>query len=180
MLARSRRPQGRIRLAEPRDIAALAAIHVASWHATYAGLIAPHNLARIELERTKVRFRRHFWHDDDSLLHVLELPAGLVGYASSGSAGDLGMRGEVYELYLEPSQRGRGYGRRLLSNALWTLSGRGQNPVMVWVLRDNHEARCFYETLGGREIGEGVAKFGDQRLAKVAYGWVDYLPWPED
>jgi ribosomal protein S18 acetylase RimI-like enzyme len=180
VLARPRQQQGRIRLARASDAYPLANIHVASWHATYRDLIAPHNLARIEFKRTLARFRRHFWQDDDSLMHVLELKSGIVGYACSGSTRDLGMRGEVYELYLDPNLQRRGHGRRLLSTALWALAGRGQSPALVWVLSENHGARRFYEMMGGREIAEADARFGDQTLAKTAYAWLDYLPWPED
>lgn len=179
MLARPRQLHGRVRLALANDAPALARIHVASWHATYRDLIAPHNLARIEYKRTLARFRRHFWHDDDSLLHVLDLKTGIAGYACSGSTRDLDMRGEVYELYLDPALQRRGHGRRLFSAALWALASRGQSPAFVWVLRENHGARRFYESMGGREIGESTAHFGDQVLPKVAYAWIDYLPWPE-
>ncbi len=183
MLARPRQALGRIRLAQSSDAGALARIHVASWHATYANLIAAHNLARIEPKRTLARFRCHFVAGDGSLLHVLELPSGVVGYACSGSAcslEELGMRGEVYELYLDPTKQRRGHGRRLLSAALWALAGRRQTPAFVWVLSDNHAARRFYEHMGGREVGEGQARFGDQVLRKTAYAWPDILPWPED
>ena len=183
MVARARGLEGRIRLAQASDVVALTRIHVASWHATYGDLIAPHNLARIEPKRTLARFRRHFWPDDESMVHVLELERGrergIVGYASSGSTSELGMRGEVYELYLDPKAQRRGYGGRLLSAALWALAERGQTPAHVWVLSDNHGARRFYEQMRGREVAQSTARFGDQLLAKTAYAWVDYLPWPE-
>lgn len=179
VIVRARPVPGRIRLALSSDVEALTRIHVASWHATYRDLIAPHNLARIEPKRTLARFRRHFWHHDDSMLHVLELPSGVVGYACSGSAGDLDMRGEVYELYLDPAMQRRGHGRRLLTAAMWALAERGQLPAFVWVLSDNHPARRFYEAMRGQPIADAQARIGDQLLPKTAYAWVDYLPWPE-
>jgi hypothetical protein len=29
------------------------------------------------------------------------------------------------------------------------------------------------------EVASGSVTVGDQTLKQVAYGWVDYLPWPE-
>lgn len=178
MVARAR-SDARVRLAQPRDLEALTRIHVDSWHATYRDLVAPRNLARIEPRRTLARFRRHFWHDDDSVLQVIETVEGVLGYASSGSTRDLGMAGEVYELYLDPGRLRRGYGRILLSAALWSLAGRGRTPAFLWVLSENWAARRFYEAMRGVEVGRDRTRLGDQVLEKTAYGWVDYLPWPE-
>lgn len=177
MVARASSPT-HVRLAEPRDLAALTRIHVSSWHATYRDIIAPHNLARIEPVRTLARFRRHFWLRDDAILQVLDGDAGVIGYAYSSGARELGMAGEVCELYLDPAQRGRGHGRTLLSAALWSLAAMRRTPAFVWVLSDNWPARRFYERMQGVVIGQGEARVGDQRLAKTAYAWVDYLPWP--
>jgi GNAT superfamily N-acetyltransferase len=173
----------RVRLAEPRDVAALARVHVASWHEAYRGIIAPHNLARTTLARAENRFRGYFWHggQNSSLLHVLEGEAGVVGYANSGlsNSRELGVRGEVYELYLHPEAHGRGGGRKLLSAGLWALSGRRLLPAVVWALEGNLRARRFYENMRGREVARSTVQVGDQVLAKVAYVWVNYLPWPE-
>lgn len=173
----------RVRLAREQDIPALARVHVESWHFAYRGIIAPHNLAHTNLTRSLNRFRGYFWRDAQrfSLLHVLDGPAGVIGYVNSGisSGPELGGRGEIFELYLDPALVGRGGGRKLLSAALWALSGYRLLPAIVWVLADNRRARCFYERLRGREIAHGSVSVGDQVLAKVAYAWVDYLPWPE-
>lgn len=178
MVARAR-SHAHVRLAEPRDLAALTRIHVSSWHATYRDLIAPHNLARIEPVRTLARFRRHFWLRDDAILQVLDdADAGVIGYAYSGGSRELGMAGEVHELYLDPAQLRRGHGRTLLSAALWSLAATRRTPAFVWVLSENWAARRFYEHMRGVEIGRAHTRVGDQLLAKTAYAWIDYLPWP--
>ncbi len=173
----------RVRVASDDDVPALARVHVASWHHAYADIIAPHNLAQTTLARAIHRFRGYFWHggQDLSLLHVLDGEAGVIGYVNSGlsNSRELGARGEVYELYLDPAFHGRGGGRKLLSAGLWALSGRRLLPAVVWVLADNHRARRFYEGMRGREVARGRVNVGDQVLGKVAYAWSDYLPWPE-
>lgn len=44
--------------------------------------------------------------------------------------------------------------------------------MLVWVLGDN-PSRAFYETLGGRFLGEKDIEIGGVRLEEVAYGWTD-------
>jgi len=173
----------RVRLAQPDDVPALARIHVESWHHAYRGIIAPRNLAFTSSERSLKRFRGYFWHggQDLSLLHVLDGPHGVIGYVNSGlsNSRELDVRGEVYELYLDPQFLGLGGGRKLLSAGLWALSGRRLLPAVVWVLAENRRARRFYERMRGREVAAGTVDAGDEVLGRVAYVWVDYLPWPE-
>lgn len=173
----------RVRLAEPRDVPALARVHVESWHAAYTGIISPQNLAATTQRRSLVRFRGYFVSggQERSLMQVLEDDSGVVGYANSGVSysNELGARGEVFELYLLPEAQGRGGGRKLLSAALWSLSAWRLMPVIVWALADNHRARRFYLGMRGRELAHGSTRVGDQRLARVGYLWSDYLPWPE-
>lgn len=173
----------RVRPARPQDVGALAQVHVASWHHAYQGILAPHNLALTNYPRSLGRFRGYFWRGGQrsSLMHVAETDEGVVGYVNSGACSDrgIGARGEVFELYLHPDFHGEGAGRKLLSAGLWALSGYKLLPAIVWVLADNHAARRFYEGMRGREVAHGKVVVGDQLLDKVAYAWVDYLPWPE-
>ncbi len=179
-MPRSRvRHETRVRPARPSDIPSLARVRVESWHSTYRGLIAPHNLERIDLRRSLARFRAHFERRGPSLLHVLEAAQGVVGFANSGPSEEPDLRGEVWELYLLPSAQGHGDGRRLLGAALWALAGVGGIPSGVWVLSDNHRARRFYERMGGVELRSEPVQVGDQELSKTLYGWLDTLPWPE-
>jgi ribosomal protein S18 acetylase RimI-like enzyme len=173
----------RVRPARPQDVGALAHIHVTSWHHAYGSILAPHNLALTNFRRSVSRFRGYFWQGGQnvSLLHVVEGVEGVVGYVNSGlsNSRELGARGEVFELYLHPDAHGRGAGRKLLSAGLWALSGRRLLPAIVWVLAENQHARRFYEGMRGREVAHDSVMVGDQELGKVAYAWVDYLPWPE-
>ena len=182
-LDQAERTPSRVREAEPRDVPALARIHVVSWHHAYAGIISPTNLAATNERRSLARFRGYFVTGGPkrSFLQVLELDGRVVGYINGGRSTTKGLaaRGELYELYLEPQLQGQGLGRKLLSSGLWRLAGARAMPAMLWVLADNHRARRFYARMRGREFAKGWTQVGDQRLAKVAYRWADYLPWPE-
>ena len=182
-VGQAKRARFEVRLAEPRDVPGLARVHVESWHAAYAGILSPANLAQTHQRRSLARFRGYFMSGGQgrSLMQVLEDDSGVVGYANSGRSNnrEIGVRGEVYELYLLPAAQGRGGGRKLLSAALWSLSGGKMMPAVIWALADNRRARRFYEQMRGGELAQAVTTIGDQKLAKVGYVWRDYLPWPE-
>ena len=44
--------------------------------------------------------------------------------------------------------RDRGYGTKLMEEVLRRLSGQGYLPVFLFVLRENENARRFYEKMG--------------------------------
>lgn len=62
--------------------------------------------------------------------------------------------GEIYSLHVGPESLRRGIGRMLLDDALRRLSIRGFMSVYLWVLRDNTNARAFYEARGWSLTGE--------------------------
>ena len=53
------------------------------------------------------------------------------------------------------------------------LIGRGFRCVALWVLKENAQARHFYEKCGGEVIGERKDVRGQVVLSEVAYGWRD-------
>jgi hypothetical protein len=55
----------------------------------------------------------------------------------------------------------------------WLLAGRGKAGLGLWVLRENLEARGFYERLGGVALGERTEARPEALLREVAYGWRD-------
>lgn len=62
--------------------------------------------------------------------------------------------GEIYSLHLHPESRRAGIGTLLLDDALRRLGGRGFDGAVLWVLRDNLDARRFYESQGWAMTGE--------------------------
>lgn len=65
--------------------------------------------------------------------------------------------GEVYALYLEPTELRRGHGRRLFAHAVADLQDRGFEPIVVWVFDANASARRFYEVAGFTSDGARAA-----------------------
>lgn len=182
-----------IRRAQPDDAAAIAAVHVAAWRETYTGLVPARMLSAFPVARRIRRWHRILTAPDparESAVFVATLPdRTIVGFGSCGRqpAPDLvaaGFAGEFSALYLLAAQQRRGIGRRLMALMAQDLLARGMQGGALWVLRDNHPARRFYEALGARSVGQRVetvaahlacrrARPQDALLHELAYGWPD-------
>jgi ribosomal protein S18 acetylase RimI-like enzyme len=183
-----------IRRAHAGDAAAIAAVHVAAWRETYAGLVPARMLSAFPLARRIRRWRRILTAPDparESAVFVATLPDRMVvGFGSCGRqpAPDLlaaGFAGEFSALYLLAAQQRRGIGRRLMVLMARDLLARGMQGAALWVLRDNQAARGFYEALGARLVGQRVEtvdahvtgrrarRQDDAILHELAYGWSD-------
>ena len=149
----------RIRIATPDDVVPIARIHVAAWHTTYRGLIADELLANLDASKNEQRLRE-IAESTPPQLFVLEDDSHVLGFCHIAPAGDDDTDdrvGEIITLYLNPSSIGRGYGRRLCEHALEQLKEQGFSEVVLWVFRQNHAARAFYERLGF--VLDGADKF---------------------
>ncbi|MCZ7665432.1 MAG: GNAT family N-acetyltransferase [Thermoleophilia bacterium] len=69
----------------------------------------------------------------------------LVGSVLAGSDG---RRGYIYHLEVRPDVRGRGWGRRLIEQAVAALAASGVQKVHAFVYADNHPGRLFWQSIG--------------------------------
>lgn len=167
-----------LRRARSGDGAAIAAVHVASWRATYAGILPDNYLARMSVIRHMRNYEAAI--RTGVLIHLATGPAmsGLggpvVGFACAGRArGRFAARlaeGEIETLYVLDDWRDRGAGRALMGAAAAQLAEAGCAGAFVWVLRDN-PSRWFYARLGGRAAAESTITVGGRTVVQTAYVW---------
>lgn len=157
-----------VRRARVGDAAGMAAVHVASWESSYAGLLPEEYIRARTFEA-----REAFWSDrlleDDPRVPIFVAcgeDGTVVGFASGGPerTGELEAEGELYSVYLLEEAQGAGLGRALTEAVLGVLRELGMRRAAVWVLATN-PARGFYERMGGRLVSE---RDGDGFL-EVAY-----------
>jgi ribosomal protein S18 acetylase RimI-like enzyme len=164
----------RIREASAADSPAIAKVHVASWRSTYRGIISDEVLAGLSYpDRERMWQDSLTTHRSSNFIYVVEADDGpIVGFVAAGKerTGRADFPGEIYAIYLLKDYHGRGWGRQLFLAAAERLGLEGFTGLMLWVLADN-PTRGFYETLGGRLLGEQQIQIGSDSLAEVAYGW---------
>ena len=167
----------RARLSDAEDIGA---VHVASWRTTYRGIVPADYLASMTVEDHARRWSRLLARPGSlEMTFVVEEEGRVVGFAMGGSEreGDRRFPGELYAIYLLQEAQRRGHGRALVEAVAGALLEAGLRSMLVWVLRDNLDARRFYERLGGVYIREHELDFGAGfSLQEVSCGWAD-LRW---
>jgi GNAT superfamily N-acetyltransferase len=161
-----------IRRASTLDAAAIAAVHVAAWQDTYAGILPTPYLAN--LSRTGLVNQYHRGIQDRSGGHAVFVATDgdrVVGFASGGRSRRGGLAaGEVHTLYLLDDYRDQGLGRRLLRAMAAHLSAIGCGSVMLWVLAAN-PSFWFYRHLAGRPVARETIRVAGQAVEQVAIRW---------
>lgn len=154
------RPMGRLRQATAADAAELSRIHAASWKTAFRGMVPDGYLDGLSEEHWQSFFEQELTKGSLSAMLIAEKEQ-IVGAVTYGMArrtlplggqpgtsfGDYSRYGEIVSLYCLPEYYGRGYGRELLAAARESLLQTCEG-VTLWVLRENRQARQFYEKLG--------------------------------
>jgi ribosomal protein S18 acetylase RimI-like enzyme len=172
-----------VRRAGREDAEIVARIHLSAWRETYDTLIPP-QAAEPSVEERAARWRASFADASREeavflVSRASEAPAGFVacGPVDSQRLAAAGFLGEIYAIYILRRLQRQGAGRMLMRAAARRLLARGLVSAGVWVLRDNLDARRFYESLGAKETGiEGVWPVVGLALPDLAYGWRDLTP----
>lgn len=152
---------GFVRPARAGDAASLARVQVASWRASFGGIVPPALLAELtsaEAEGVwRDRWREAITSPPTSRHHVLAAVTGaapreVVGFVSAGPATDAdrwpGTDAEVYELRIYPERTGLGHGSRLMHAVADTLVSDGFHTVSIWALEADVDVRRFLESSG--------------------------------
>ena len=164
----------RVRDATPADVRAIAEIRVASWRATYAGLIPEGVLAGMDVGRNEAWLTGRLADPSASHTLVVEDEGGVVGYALLGASRDLDAPGigEVEAIYVAPKALGQGFGRALMEAALNRFVEAGFRAAILWVLTGNVPARRFYQQAGFVPDGHArMLTFDGTPVEEIRYRW---------
>lgn len=161
----TRSPHVAIRGASASDVEAIAAMHLASWWAAYSDIVPDGFLDSISLASRIERWRRALSSSESPLTETIVAVGGdiVLGVCSFGprrrpASSEIG---EIYSLHVGPDSWRQGLGRALLDTSLQRLASRGFAGSVLWVLRDNWNARRFYEARGWVVIGEQMTQERD-------------------
>lgn len=160
-----------IRPAEACDAQAVATVHDRAWRGAYRGIIPGLALERM-VERRGPRWWARLINHQRNVL-VLEVHGKIAGYATLGAnrSKTLRVRGEIYELYIDPTYQGIGFGGRLFKAARERLKAARLEHFVVWALEDNDQAIGFYQSMGGEPVAHGIEHFDQGQCRKLAFAW---------
>lgn len=153
-----------IRKATADDVRQIASIIVEDWQTAYRGIIDSDFLDAMSVEKQYgVEINRY--HDFVVTVEGQEV----LGYAWHALMEDTVADCEVIALYVRYSLRKKGIGRKLLLHAMDTFRAAGKKRMIIWCLRDNAEARRFYERMGGKEGALSSHQWGNKDYELVSY-----------
>jgi ribosomal protein S18 acetylase RimI-like enzyme len=165
-----------IRPASPEDAAAIARVHVESWHETYSELIPAEVLeAMTDYERRLQMWTRVLSNESHSTFVALDESEKIVGFVNGGRPNGEAPEGydaELYTIYLLRCQHGKGLGRKLVAALAKDLQEKGFKALYLWVF-PNNPSRLFYERLGGIFLLDKTFEMAGEILSERAYGWPD-------
>ncbi|HEX3435268.1 MAG TPA: GNAT family N-acetyltransferase [Pseudacidobacterium sp.] len=135
---------------------AVARVHVRSWQAAYRGFLPDEYLNQL---RPEDRAPRYDFASRDPLKPqtIVAIDGSFIyGFATIAPARDrdLAGYGELYALYVDPEQWGRGTGVALISAARSRLLELGFQHACLWLLVGNARAARFYEIDGWLPDGQ--------------------------
>jgi len=152
-------------------------VHVDTWRVAYKGIVPDVHLDGLSYDESE-----RLWQDaigtGDGCVFVAEDEGGVFGFASGGPRERFSREleeyaGELQTVYVLPSHKGTGVGRRLVGAVARYLADRGVESMLLWVFTENRPARRFYESLGGVPVAEDGFELAGVRLSETAYGWKD-------
>ena len=160
-----------IRVALPRDAAAVGRIHVESWNVAYRGIMPDDVIARTDLT-----YRIKFWGeriaDPEWPVFVITEEGEIVAFCqmipSRDPDDDPKRVGHITSLHVLPHLRGRGHGRTLVDHVRAEFRKRGFDELTLWVLEENQSARRFYEKYGFL-LDSGTRTYPKTEVPEVRY-----------
>lgn len=149
-----------VRPATLDDARSIAAVKVATWQATYAGVVPQVVLDAMDVDE-HTRMWEQWLSAEDNAVFVAEQEGNVVGFVNVGPCRDPQGIGELYAIYVRPEAWSTGAGLALMDAGVDWLAERWPEAVL-WVAEENPRARRFYERYGW------IA--GESRIEEVAPG----------
>jgi GNAT superfamily N-acetyltransferase len=142
-----------VRVAWADDADAIAAVQVRAWPELYAGLL-PAEAFPADVEALAARWRQSLARPADARNRVLVALERnrVVGFALTLPAADPDCDpvadGELAEVTLDPAERAKGHGSRLLQAAVDTLAADRFSRAVTWVNSADDALRTFLTDAG--------------------------------
>lgn len=137
---------------------AIARLHLASWRSAYHGIVPDAFLEGVTLQSRVTRWHAALSAEESPGTETIVAVDGptILGVCSFGPRRQplSSTTGEIYALHVLPASRRGGLGTMLLDEAGRRLVERGFRWAFLWVLRENMDARRFYELRGWSLAGE--------------------------
>ena len=161
-----------IRKATREDARQIAEILVEDWQIAYRGIIDSDFLDSMSVEQ---RYQREVQRYQQYT--VAAEREEVLGFTWNEMADDEAADCEIIAIYIRYAKRKGGIGRALFRDSVEIFRTAGRKKMIIWCLRDNAEARKFYEKMGGIVYKTGAHQWGNREYDMISYLYqLDALP----
>ena len=139
-----------IRKVQQGDANALAYIQTESWKAAFAGILDAETLAKCtNIDRATAMYQRLLDEKKGNgyLLSVDGSPH-CIAYWDAARDVEFTGKAELICIHSLPDNWNKGYGSQMMDRVLKDIKEAGYSEAVLWVFRDNYQARAFYEAKG--------------------------------
>ena len=165
----------KLRVPDPAEWQAVAALHIASWQSAYRGMLYDRYLdGAIHAERESV-WKARFTGEPrpDQIVVVADDGTDFVAFACILAGHDPRWGSLIDNVHVRPDRKRTGIGRRVLAEAAARVpQEHSRTPLHLTVLEANRPAQAAYERWGGELAEHLEADLPDgQRLPVRRYSW---------
>ena len=167
-----------LRQADFSDYSAIAELHADSWKKNYRGIYSDRFLENeVDKDRLNVWFQRLESPVKNQLTTVAVLNNTIVGFSCAFLNDDPVFGSLIDNLHVTTTSQKSGIGKMLLADCAASIIQKGDNKKMyLWVYDSNHNAKAFYERLGGTKF-ETIEKTNTDGTTAMScrYTWDDRI-----
>ena len=153
-----------IRQATEQDASQIAEIIVEDWKIAYRGIIDSAFLDAMDVEERTQREAKRF-----QIYRVAAVGDRVLGLTWNEIAEEEASDCEIIALYVRNECRKGGIGKALFQDSVEQFLKAGKNTMIIWCLKENVEARKFYEKMGGEVYKDGTHRWGDRDYDMISY-----------
>ena len=138
-----------IKDATVQDVEVISNIYASSWKVAYQDIIPQGYLDELKNDFWVPSFTNWIGNNilKSKLIYENSIPVGCIAYGNSRD-GNLPKWGEIVSIYIHPEYFRKSYGQKLLDVVLADMKKDGYQNCYLWVLKENRNARYFYEKNG--------------------------------
>lgn len=155
------------------DSLQVATIHTLSWQWAYKGIIDQNFLDSLDIQKRAENWKAGVESGNKAIRLVVEYEGEIVGFASGlenrRTAEMPDCDAELWAIYVHPHKVNLGAGNALVTEFKKELKALGKKKFCIWALKDNQQARFFYEKQGGVLSAERTFEIAGQSLPEVGY-----------